>query len=167
MIGDENRGWYVAMMLLDYERSSSGGAVAIQREIERLIAYSRNPAGESLADIGGVCGTEMADRHIEAAVGQNISLRIVSMQAHGLIPNYEASMGKLFLTELMQRSARTGVNVLGCMQISGTRTTHGPRCILISPIGCGRRSLSRLLAGHRRSSGIASLRAGSGYRVDR
>ena len=113
VVGEENRGWYVAMTLLDYERSSIGGAVAIQREIERLIAYSRTSEGKSRTSLDSARRTEVTDRYIEAAVGQNLSLRIVSMQAQGLIPNYEASMGKLFLTELMQRSARTGIKVLG------------------------------------------------------
>ena len=35
------------------------------------------------------------------------------MQANGLVPNYEASMGKMYLTELMQRSARTGMRAVG------------------------------------------------------
>ena len=35
------------------------------------------------------------------------------MQANGLIPNHEASMTKLFASELGQRIARTGMKVLG------------------------------------------------------
>ena len=35
------------------------------------------------------------------------------MQAAGLIPNCEASMGKLYSTELRQRVARTGMRALG------------------------------------------------------
>ena len=39
--------------------------------------------------------------------------RIASMQARGMIPNYEASMGKMFSSELSQRIARTGTKVFG------------------------------------------------------
>ena len=35
------------------------------------------------------------------------------MQAAGLIPNYEASIGKCWSTETQQRVARTGTKVLG------------------------------------------------------
>jgi alkylation response protein AidB-like acyl-CoA dehydrogenase len=35
------------------------------------------------------------------------------MQAKGLVPNYEASMTKLFASELSQRIARTGIKVAG------------------------------------------------------
>ena len=46
-------------------------------------------------------------------MGYNLSLRIASMQARGLVPNYEASMGKMFGSELAQRIARTGTKVFG------------------------------------------------------
>ena len=42
-----------------------------------------------------------------------MSYRVVTMQAKGLIPNHEASMTKLFASELSQRIARTGMKVLG------------------------------------------------------
>jgi len=113
VVGDENRGWYVAMTLLDYERSSIGGAVALRREVERLARYAGTEEGQSRLAVSGGRRAELADRYIEAGVGENFSLRIVSMQARGLIPNYEASIGKSFLTELMQRSARTGARMLG------------------------------------------------------
>ena len=50
---------------------------------------------------------------IEIEVGRNLSLRGASMQANGLIPNCEASMGKMFSTELRQRAARTGTKAFG------------------------------------------------------
>lgn len=113
VVGEENRGWYVAMTLLDYERSSIGGAVALRREVERLAEYAHTEEGQSRLALSGSRRAELADRYIEGGVGENFSLRIVSMQGRGLIPNYEASMGKLLLTELMQRCARTGARVLG------------------------------------------------------
>ena len=42
-----------------------------------------------------------------------LSYRVVSMQNRGLVPNYEASMTKLFASELGQRIARTGMKVTG------------------------------------------------------
>jgi alkylation response protein AidB-like acyl-CoA dehydrogenase len=35
------------------------------------------------------------------------------MQAAGLVPNYEASMGKIFRSELAQRISRTGTKAFG------------------------------------------------------
>ena len=39
--------------------------------------------------------------------------KVISMQDHGQIPNYEASIAKLYNTELQQRVARTGMKVVG------------------------------------------------------
>ena len=51
--------------------------------------------------------------HIETLVARLMSYRVVTMQAKGLIPNHEASMTKLFASELNQRISRTGIKVLG------------------------------------------------------
>ena len=56
---------------------------------------------------------ELADRHIETEVGYNFSFRIISMQNRGLLPNYEASTAKLFISEIGQAVARTGVHAFG------------------------------------------------------
>ena len=43
----------------------------------------------------------------------SLSARVVSMQAKGMIPNYEASAVKLYSMELNQRIANTGVRLMG------------------------------------------------------
>ena len=43
----------------------------------------------------------------------NFSFRIISMQDNGLIPNYEASVSKLFNSEMSQRISLTGTRVFG------------------------------------------------------
>ena len=45
-----------------------------------------------------------------------LSYRVVTMQAKGLVPNQEASITKLFGSELAQRIARTGVKVGGLVR---------------------------------------------------
>ena len=56
---------------------------------------------------------EFADRWIEAAVAKLLSYRVVTLQARGQIPNYEASMTKLYASELAQRIATLGMHMLG------------------------------------------------------
>ena len=113
-VGDENRGWYVAMTLLDHERSNVTTAVSSKRAIERLIAYSKGKGAERsrLASLSSI-RIAIADRYIESEVMFNFSLRIITMQVRGSIPNYEASMSKLFGSELMQNLANTGVRTFG------------------------------------------------------
>jgi alkylation response protein AidB-like acyl-CoA dehydrogenase len=118
LVGDENRGWYVAMTLLDFERSNIVAAVGARRTINELIE-----------DIGaeGVTATSpvrlaIADRYIETEVMFNFSFRIISMQNRGVIPNYEASTSKLFASELNQRLALTASRAFG---LAGTRCDDG------------------------------------------
>ena len=114
-VGEENRGWYVGMTLLDFERSGVAGAVAHEQNVAQLARFLASAEGAAYRRTGGWASAraELAERWIEAGVSRQLSLRIASMQAAGLTPNQEASMGKLFSTELGQRIARTGMRALG------------------------------------------------------
>ena len=114
LVGEENRGWYVGMTLLDYERSNVGGAVMQRRAINELIDYA-NGDGAQVSRLGDLSTlrTEVADRYIETEVMFNFSFRIISMQNAGQLPNYEASMSKLFNSELSQWAANTSAKVIG------------------------------------------------------
>ena len=116
VVGEVNRGWYVGMTLLDYERSNISGAVEARKELERMLEQI-GPGGPDYAKRRPTAGDEVrkeiADRYIESEVGFNFSFRIISMQNRGLIPNYEASTSKMFASELSQRIQRTGVKVFG------------------------------------------------------
>ncbi len=114
VVGEIDRGWYVGMTLLDYERSNISGAVASRRELDDAIAYLKDEgAAKSRVDALPSVRSEIADRYVETEVGFNFSFRIISMQAVGVIPNYEASTSKMFASELNQRIARTGIKMFG------------------------------------------------------
>jgi alkylation response protein AidB-like acyl-CoA dehydrogenase len=114
LVGEENRGWYVGMTLLDFERSGIGGAVQMRHQLQQLLGYLRTPEGAAkAAPTLAQARDAVADRFIEAEVLFNLSGRVASMQAQGLVPNYEASMGKIYSSELVQRISRTGMKVFG------------------------------------------------------
>ncbi|MCY4455859.1 MAG: acyl-CoA dehydrogenase family protein, partial [Chloroflexi bacterium] len=113
IVGEENRGWYVGMTLLDYERSNISGAIASRKELDRLIGYLNSDEGQERTYMRPGVRTAITDRYIESEVGFNFSFRIVSMQNAGIIPNYEASTSKLFMSELVQTTARTATKALG------------------------------------------------------
>ncbi len=107
-VGEENRGWYVGMATMDFERSALSGSAALRRNFEDFIGYlSDNPATERRIKVG------VADTAINIEVSRMLSLRVLSMQQGGLAPNHEASVAKMFSSELSQRFARFGVNVMG------------------------------------------------------
>ena len=114
VLGEVNRGWYVGMTLLDFERSNIAGAVETRRRLQSLIDYLHTDEGALKAQdrAGRTCGL-IADRWIESEVLFNFSFRIISMQSSGMVPNYEASTSKIFGSELDQRTANTGMKAFG------------------------------------------------------
>mgnify|MGYP005837447329 CR=1 FL=1 len=114
MIGEENRGWYVAMTTLDFERSSISFAAESARTLEELIRYASETKRDGvplMRDV--VVRNKLAEMAIEIEVARLINYNVAWMQQKGLIPNYQASMAKTFGTELHQRLANTGVHLLG------------------------------------------------------
>jgi alkylation response protein AidB-like acyl-CoA dehydrogenase len=115
VVGELNRGWYVGTTTLDFERSSIGSAVGLKHILNELVKFARANASTGMSRTGYLSSvkSELADRFIETLVARMMSYRVVTMQAKGLIPNHEASMTKLFASELSQRISRTGIKVLG------------------------------------------------------
>ncbi|MGE0542525.1 MAG: acyl-CoA dehydrogenase [Dehalococcoidia bacterium] len=113
-VGEENRGWYIGATLLDFERSSIGSGIRAYRTWEDLYAFCKESRtnGHTLVDEPAV-RNKLANMRIEIEAGRLISYRVVSMQARGMIPNYEASVAKLYHTELDVRLATTGMEILG------------------------------------------------------
>jgi hypothetical protein len=111
-IGEENRGWYVGTTTLDFERSSIGSAIGVRKQLESLIRQAKDN-DEGAAFRSDAVKREFADRWIEAEVAKMLSYRVISMQANNLIPNHEASMCKLFSSELSQRIANLSMHMYG------------------------------------------------------
>ena len=110
-IGEENRGWYVGATTLDFERSNISRAIHSRKSVAKLARYLRErPAGAAGAQAHRM---EVADRAVETGVCELLSYVIVTIQARGGVPNKEASMCKMFGSELSQRLARTEMQVTG------------------------------------------------------
>jgi len=109
-IGEENRGWYIATTTLDQERSSINRVVMTRSTLYNLIDYVREvPHLRDRAEIRH----ELAERAIEFEVGRWLCYRVAQMQSEGKVPNYEASISKVFGTELQRQMGITGLRVVG------------------------------------------------------
>ena len=115
IVGEENRGWYVGMTLLDNERSNIEGAIRQQKIINRMINFVSEEEGKIKSRINIFDGIrqDVASAYIDANVMFNFSLRIISMQNEGQVPNYEASVSKLFGSEATRRLDNLGTKVFG------------------------------------------------------
>ncbi len=122
LLGEENRGWYMAVTTLDIERSNIGSAVGQNQAVEDLISFAKEHKdnGQSALVTNPGIRTELTERLIETECSMMLSYRLITMQNRGLIPNYEASATKLYSMELNQRIANTGIKLLGLYgQLSG------------------------------------------------
>jgi len=114
LVSELNRGWYIAAATLDFERSGINRVVAGIRIYDELVEYAAQARhnGLRIIDDGGV-RHKLAELAIEFQAGRLLSYRVASMQARGQIPNAEASMSKLYGSELQQRLAGAGLQILG------------------------------------------------------
>jgi alkylation response protein AidB-like acyl-CoA dehydrogenase len=123
MLGAFNQGWYVATTTLDFERSGIINGVALQMLVRDLIetmpAYCR-------PDARTVVRHSIAERWIETEVAIALSYRVATMQAKGLVPNQEASVTKLFGSELAQRIARTASAAVAAYAQLSEGSTRAP-----------------------------------------
>jgi alkylation response protein AidB-like acyl-CoA dehydrogenase len=116
LIGEENRGWYLAQTTLSFERSNIGSAVGARQNVEDLVEFAKanTSTGLSLLNVNPQVGVELTDRYIEASVATLMSYKIISIQTkEGVAPGHEASVAKLYGTELNQRIYRTGMKMCG------------------------------------------------------
>jgi len=111
IVGQENNGWYQLAVALDFERSSVAGVARARRWWEDLMTFAREhrPFVETRPEVRH----RLAEIGLEIEAGQNLCYRVASLQQAGKIPNYEASIAKLYSSELGQRLARSGMELLG------------------------------------------------------
>ena len=114
LLGELNRGWYVATSTLDFERSGIQRVIGSMRNYERLLQYARETLqdGRPLIDRPQI-RHRLAELKIEFEIGRILAYRVAWMQGQRLVPNYEASVSKLYGSELAQRLAGAGVRILG------------------------------------------------------
>ena len=111
LVGEKDKGWYQLAVALDFERSSIAGSARARRSWETLVSFS-NEHPQFVAGHPQV-RHRLAEIGIEIDIARYLSYRVASLQQAGGAPNYEATIAKLFSSELGQRLSRTGMDLLG------------------------------------------------------
>jgi alkylation response protein AidB-like acyl-CoA dehydrogenase len=119
LVGKENEGWYILAENLDFERGGIERLVTTARLHEELIAFLKTapdlPGGRK-----DVLRHELAAREVEYHVGRLLAYRVAWQFSQGIVPNYEASMSKVYGSEWTQRVACTGMEVVGAYGLGAT-----------------------------------------------
>jgi alkylation response protein AidB-like acyl-CoA dehydrogenase len=114
LLGVKNRGWQQMRVALAFERSFAAINLQMQRNIEELVAYSREHTrnGHSLSK-APLLRQKLADLLVRVRVGRDLSYRVVWMQSKKMTVPYEANEDKLFNSELQQQIARVSMEMVG------------------------------------------------------
>ena len=109
LVGGKNQGWYVTMATLDFERTALMFYPSVRGYLEHLSEYIK----QTKKPFGSVLRNRLAELLAECEMARLIHYRALWMMEKGSIPTYEAAMDKLYNSELAQRAAEFGMQVLG------------------------------------------------------
>jgi alkylation response protein AidB-like acyl-CoA dehydrogenase len=114
LVGELNEGWSYITTQLNYERLALATASPVERTLEETIAWANEHTrdGRRVSSEPWVRDA-LAQIAVELDVLQLLNLQTASMLATGTVPYHEASMNKIFGTELHQRAFGTCLRVLG------------------------------------------------------
>ena len=114
VVGEENQGWYVAVTLLDFERSGIDYSATGRRLLDDVKGYAAETTrgGQPLIKLPWVRSL-LADRYMECEVARLMAYNVAYMQEQGLVPTKEASMSKVFGSEAVQHASAAALEILG------------------------------------------------------
>lgn len=112
LVGQENRGWYQVATALDLERIMPVGGA--KRLFDDLVEYAKETKrnGRSLGK-DPLVRHRLAEMAVEIDVARMFAYRVAWLQNKGIVPNYETAILKAFNSELRQRLAATGIQIMG------------------------------------------------------
>ncbi len=111
LVGEKNQGFYHIMTALAFERIfPTGGS---RRLFEEIVAYVKETKrnGRPLSD-DPVLRQKIADMAADLEVANLLAYRVPWLIDKGVIPDYQAAMLKLYITELTQRMAKLGTEIM-------------------------------------------------------
>jgi alkylation response protein AidB-like acyl-CoA dehydrogenase len=109
MVGEPGAGWKIAMTVFGFERGGLAQAARFERAVAELVSLARERGVG--ADV--TVRQKVAQAQIEAHVFRLIGLRNLTSAQHGHAPGPEASMTKLYWSEMDKRIQETAVELQG------------------------------------------------------
>jgi alkylation response protein AidB-like acyl-CoA dehydrogenase len=112
LVGELDRGWYYMTSALDLERLAYYTPGKLMAVADELIQHVRDGAPEAVS-ANPYVRASLVRIAVDVMVARLLYWRAASMIDAGTIPNHEAAMSKMFMTELLQRIAQEGTRMFG------------------------------------------------------
>ena len=109
LVGEPGAGWKIAMTVFGFERGGLAQAARFERVVSELASLVRNNGHGADPDVR----QRVAQAQIEAHVFRLNGLRNLTRAAQGQAPGPEASVTKLYWSEMDKRIQETAVSVQG------------------------------------------------------
>ena len=115
LVGEKNKGWYHLGIALDFERAFSAAATGyLKHSYQQLLDYVKHTLSKSQAlNNKTYVERKLAQLAIEIEIGRMLSYRVAWLLEQGIIPFYEASIAKIFTSELERRLTIAGMEIMG------------------------------------------------------
>ncbi len=160
VVGQINDGWRVAMATLSFERGTAflSEQVRLARRIEELATMARTvpgPRGERRAIDDDEIARRLARASAEVDAMRAMTYRSISLAVRTGMPGAEASMIRLFFSELVQRIDVLAMDILGAAAVSAREGEPAARWAtsyltgLSQTIGGGTKDIQRNIIGDR------------------
>ena len=121
LVGEKNRGFYYTVTALEFERVLSVGRV--KKIFEELVDYVNKTPSLRENDL---VRQKIAQIATEIEVAKLFVYRLAWLQAKRTVANYEAAASKLFSSELSQRMAATGMEIMGLLGLLQGDSNRAP-----------------------------------------
>jgi len=108
LVGEKNRGFFYTVTALEFERVLSVGG--LNKTLEVLVDYVKKVP--SLRD-NSLVRQKISQIAIDIEVARLFAYRLAWLQTKRVVASYEAAASKLFTSELSQRMASAGMDILG------------------------------------------------------
>lgn len=114
LVGEENRGWYLMASALDFERAAIAPLSPLRRLLEDLIQFCKETKRDEVPLVQDPSVRKrLAELSVDLGILRLFSLRNAWMIDKGIVPNKESSMIKIWQSELRQRLALAGLEIMG------------------------------------------------------
>jgi alkylation response protein AidB-like acyl-CoA dehydrogenase len=114
LVGQINRGWYIAAGALEFERSNIGASERALSTVKDMIRMAQQTVryGKPLSE-DAVMRQKLAQLYVEAMIMRYNGLRNLTSQLRGQPPGPQMSIGKLYMSEHDMRALHVALEIQG------------------------------------------------------